>query len=248
VFSNKTVIKKVLTISLLLNLLFAFVVAGFIYHKGGIEYIKRKAGVEKQDFPESYYQRLDVLNNLPEVDSAIVFVGNSIIEQCECAELFQNPKVLNRGISHDNIVGVIKREEQIVKLKPELVFILIGINDLQEGLKVKEFKRDYNRMVNELKQKLPATGICLISILPSDDIIRKNEDIINANLLIKEVSVKYDCKYIDLFDFFIKSNILNPAYTDDGLHLNGNGYLKLKESLQRFIGGTKISETIKTAK
>ncbi len=236
--------KKVLTISLILNLLFIIIVAVFIYRKGGINYIKSKTGVEKQDFPKSYYQRLNVLDNLPVVDSAIVFVGNSIVEQCECSELFQNPKVLNRGISHDNIRGVINREEQIVKLKPDLIFILIGINDLQEGLKVEEFKRDYNRMVNEFKQKLPVTEICLLSILPSDNVTRKNEDIKNANMLIREISSKYSCKYIDIFNFFIKSNILNPAYTNDGLHLNENGYLKLRESLQRFIDETKIPETI----
>ena len=76
------------------------------------------------------YDRDELFETLPIDDNSIVFLGNSLINNFELAELFQNLKIKNRGISGDKIDGVINRLDPIIRLKPNKIFIEIGINDL----------------------------------------------------------------------------------------------------------------------
>ena len=46
---------------------------------------------------------------LPVTSKDIIFLGNSITNGCEWAELFQNKNVKNRGISGDICMGVYDR-------------------------------------------------------------------------------------------------------------------------------------------
>ena len=45
-----------------------------------------------------YSRRVSHFNNLPVKKGAIIFIGDSITEQCNWSELFDNPEILNRGI------------------------------------------------------------------------------------------------------------------------------------------------------
>ena len=54
-------------------------------------------------FAQSSYnfQRRSLFEVLPIHSNDIVFLGNSITDGCEWAELFDNPRIKNRGISAD---------------------------------------------------------------------------------------------------------------------------------------------------
>ena len=74
-----------------------------------------------------------MFEELPVTSSDIIFLGNSITNGAEWAELFKNKHVKNRGISGDICMGVYDRLDAILKGKPAKIFLLIGINDVSRG-------------------------------------------------------------------------------------------------------------------
>lgn len=83
-----------------------------------------------------YDQRATLFETLPTSKDDIIFLGNSITNGCEWAELLGNAHAKNRGISGDTTNGVLDRLHVITAGKPSKVFLLIGINDLSGGLRL----------------------------------------------------------------------------------------------------------------
>ena len=61
----------------------------------------------------------------------VVFVGDSITDFCDLDKFYPGLNAVNRGIAGDVTYGVLRRmEESVYALAPELVVLLIGINDI----------------------------------------------------------------------------------------------------------------------
>ena len=82
---------------------------------------------QERKYSTFYYQRATLFEELPVTSSDIIFLGNSITNGAEWAELFKNKHVKNRGISGDICMGVYDRLDAILKGKPAKIFLLIGI-------------------------------------------------------------------------------------------------------------------------
>ena len=62
-----------------------------------------------------------------------IFYGDSITEVWPLREFFPNHSILNRGIGGDNVYGLRYRlEDDVMSYHPERVFMLIGINGIEE--------------------------------------------------------------------------------------------------------------------
>lgn len=83
-------------------------------------------------FAQSEYnlQRRSLFEVLPVYSSDIVFLGNSITDGCEWAELFNNRHVKNRGISGDRSGWLLDRLDPIVGGHPKKSVSDVGVNDL----------------------------------------------------------------------------------------------------------------------
>ena len=77
---------------------------------------------QERKYSTFYEQRATLFEELPVTSKDIIFLGNSITNGCEWAELFQNKNVKNRGISGDICMGVYDRLDPIVKGKPANYF------------------------------------------------------------------------------------------------------------------------------
>lgn len=88
---------------------------------------------QERKYSTFYEQRASLFDELKVEQSDIIFLGNSITNGAEWAELFNNYSVKNRGISGDTCEGVYDRLESILRGHPRKVFLLIGINDLGRG-------------------------------------------------------------------------------------------------------------------
>lgn len=191
-----------------------------------------------------YYHRKSQFDILPKTENAIIFLGNSITDQAEWNELFSNPNVLNRGIGGDDTEGILNRLDQITRVKPDKIFMMIGTNDLAYGKKPGEIIDNYALIVRRIMEASPSTKIYLQSILPTNDelhIDRQNSDIEIINMGIKRIAEVNGLTYIDLYSKFKdeKGN-LNPEYSMDGLHLNGEGYLLWKNEVEDLVNGAGI--------
>ena len=186
-----------------------------------------------------YYHKKENFETLPNTKNEIIFLGNSITDGCEWAELFQNPNVKNRGIGGDDTDGILERLDEVTDSKPSKIFIMIGTNDLANGKSVDYIIENYKIIIATIQQDSPQTKIYIQSELPTDDAVqytRKNSDLMAINTQLIEIAQKNGLVYIDLFSLFANDqNKMNPKYSLDGLHINGKGYLVWKEAIQKYV-------------
>ena len=179
-----------------------------------------------------YYHRKEQFEMLPDTENEIIMLGNSITDQCEWHELFGNINVKNRGIGGDDTDGVLERLDEVTKSKPAKIFVMIGTNDLAYGKTTEHVIENYKTIIKRIQSASPETKIYIESVLPVDYDIHSMK--INGQL--KEIVGENNLTYIDLFSVFkTDENKLNPKYSYDGLHLNGQGYMVWKKEIEKFI-------------
>lgn len=193
---------------------------------------------------EYWRQRVSLFDKLPVTPNDIVFLGNSITDGGEFAELFNNPKIKNRGINSDEISGVTERVGQILSGSPSKIFLLIGINDVSHNLSVETLRKWYENLVRKIRKESPETKLYLQSVMPiNNDFGRyknlkdKEQTIILFNKEIKKIAAENDAKYVDLWNVLTEagSDKLKPAFTNDGLHLTGDGYVAWVDYIKQFV-------------
>lgn len=199
---------------------------------------------QQRKYSTFYEQRATLFEELPISSKDIVFFGNSITNGCEWSELFQNKRIKNRGISGDICMGVYDRLDAIVKGKPSKIFLLIGINDVSRGTSVDTIISRIGMIVHKIKQESPKTRLYLQSVLPVNDCYgmfgghtSRWQTVRQINDLLEPLARKEGVTYIDLYSYFVDgdSGKMNPAYTNDGVHLLGKGYLLWRDIVKPYI-------------
>ncbi|HEY9610062.1 GDSL-type esterase/lipase family protein [Allocoleopsis sp.] len=241
-------VKFVLLISILLNILILGLGSIWVYSKGGMPYIIRKtsflqsaASRAKFMYDSPYYwERKSHFETLPKSESDIVFLGDSLTNCCEWHEFFINVRLKNRGISGDTTNGVLNRINEVIETKPRKIFIMIGINDLNQGVKVEDVFNNYRIILKVFQEKVPQSEVFIQSLLPLNNQKFSNNGvnykIIELNVKLKELAQEFSCHYIDLYSSFLDSNNqLDERYTIDGIHLNGQGYLVWKGIIEQDV-------------
>lgn len=204
------------------------------------------SSLQAQQNPYSayYYQRASLYERLPIDSTDIVFLGNSITDGGEWAELFRNCHVKNRGISGDRTTGIYERLNTILPGKPKKIFLMIGVNDLQHGASADSVINGILRIANRIAKDSPKTMLYIQSILPVNNQFGKFPMHTNKGAAIVEINnrIKLFCGnenlvFIDLYTAFKNEGDekLNPQYTNDGLHLMGAGYLLWVKLVSKYI-------------
>ena len=201
------------------------------------------SGAQTQKYSTFYVQRASLFSKLTITPKDIVFIGNSITNGAEWNELFPRKRVKNRGISGDTSEGVYDRLDPVVKGKPAKIFILIGINDISRDVKVEDIVLNMKRIVKEIQKKSPKTKIYIQSILPVNPdfgIFKGHEKpqlIKEINQQYQNIAKEYKVNYIDLYSYFLEEGTdkMNKNYTNDGLHLLGEGYLLWSEIIKPYL-------------
>lgn len=176
----------------------------------------------------------------------IVFIGDSITDLYHLDDYYDlDYKVYNRGIGGDTSSGLLRRlDVSLYQLKPKAVVLMIGINDINGKISQGLVER-YEKIVKEIKANLPDTYLYCMSILPMNDKVeeystvdykKSNEVVIETNEEIKRIANEYDLvTYVDLFSLVNTSEGLNKDYSDDGLHLNHNGFVVWTNLLKPYL-------------
>lgn len=194
-------------------------------------------------FSAYYHQQVSLFEQLPQTSGDIIFLGNSLTDGGEWSELFNNNRIKNRGISGDITAGVLNRIEEVINRKPAKVFLLIGINDLSRGIQPDSVVKNIMRIAQYVHQFIPGTKLYVQSILPVSSAFalfgnhtNKTESInaINSSLAMKADANHYT--YIDLNSHFCDGRgWMKEQFTNDGLHLKGDGYLLWKHLVFPYV-------------
>lgn len=189
-----------------------------------------------------YFQKKTHFEKLPNGKKEIIFIGDSITDGGEWGEMLGNENVKNRGISGDVTQGVLDRLEEVTESLPEKVFLMIGINDLARGISTEQVIENTQLILDQIQEASPETQIFIQSLLPVNDFFgnfgghtNKNEAVKKVNLGLQKMKRK-NIVFIDLHHYFVdKKGKLDIAYSNDGLHLNGEGYQLWASLIKEYI-------------
>ncbi len=195
-------------------------------------------------FGTYYDQRKSLFELLPDTKNEVIFLGNSITDGSEWSELLQNQHAKNRGISGDTSEGVLNRLYQVTKVQPAKVFLLIGINDLAKNVSPDTVYVNIIKIVSVIRTKSPKTKVYVQSIFPVNNTFKtfanhtsKTPQVKDLNERLKNICPKLGATFVDLFSVLKNPNddLLNPMYTNDGLHLLGEGYEEWAKAIKPFL-------------
>jgi lysophospholipase L1-like esterase len=205
--------------------------------------VAQEVKVDSTIRPGSYKLRLGLFKSYPNSKKDIIFLGNSITQGVDWAELLQNKNARNRGISGDITYGVLERISEVTEGQPAKVFVLIGINDIEHNIPDTLIVNNYRRIIRQIKAESPRTKIYFHTLLPVNNEFtqfkkhyNKDEHILFVNTELKKIAAEEQITVIDLHPHFLDaSNKLDKRYTQDGLHLNAEGYKVWAGILKQYL-------------
>jgi lysophospholipase L1-like esterase len=167
-------------------------------------------------------------------ENRIVFMGNSITEGWinSMPDFFSGKPYINRGISGQTTPQMLIRfHPDVVDLKPAVVVILAGINDIagNTGPSTQKMIQDNLASMVEIA-KANGIRVVLSSVLPAWDFpwkpgMQPAEKVIALNTWIKSYAQANGCVYLDYFSSMVdERHGLKAEYTFDGVHPNLAGY------------------------
>ena len=176
----------------------------------------------------------------------IVFIGNSITEQGgDWSAKFGRSDIRNRGIGGDVTDGVLARLGEICHAKPKAVFLLIGINDINNwhnkwGIPSPEYVgNNIPKIAKKIHRKSPRTKIYVQTVLPTD-LEAVKDAILTVNKIIKANGAKGHYQVIDLYSAFVGANgLIKPELTRDGIHLTAEGYALWVKKLEKTMNSCR---------
>ena len=169
--------------------------------------------------------------------SKIAFLGDSLTNEGRWQEYFPNQEIANFGISGEKSEEIVSRIDEVILWKPSKIFLMMGINDLGDGLNYEEILKNFQIILPRLKEHRDIELI-VQNLLPTNDTMFKSVNfdrmnILEVNLHLKDLCEKENVVFVDLYTIFSTyTHQLIKDYTNDGLHLNEAGYKIWKNCLQ----------------
>lgn len=172
------------------------------------------------------------------LNKKILLTGDSITEGFNTKMYLPEFSIVNKGVSGNNSNDLINRlETDLLAHNPEIVFILIGTNDLAQGFSDAETINNIKNIVEKISSQLNKCKIYLTSILPTrNNELRPNDRIKQFNKKLEETAVKLNVGYLNLYPLFKdEEDQLRKEFTDDGLHLNESAYKTWAKYLKELL-------------
>lgn len=169
-----------------------------------------------------------------EVD--VVFFGDSETAGGDWQNAFPKVKSINLGYIGEDVKGMLRRVEAIKAVKPKKVFLMAGINGLQQQT-MDEFECWYAALVDAIRREVPDAKLYIESILPvtgySD--YCDNTKIREANIVLQRLAAERNIRYVDIYNAYEQGGALPDEMSYDGLHLKDEAYSLWYEVIRKSI-------------
>jgi lysophospholipase L1-like esterase len=187
-----------------------------------------------QDWPElAHYRAANGALGLPAAhEQRVIFFGDSITQGWDLDAFFPGKHYVNRGISGQTTSQMVVRfRPDVVNLKPSVVVILAGINDIAENtgpISIADIEGNLASMAEIARAN--HIDVVLCSVLPANAFPwRKTIDpvpgVAALNTWLKAYATEHHLQYVNYFAALVDANQgLKAEDGADAVHPNKAGY------------------------
>ena len=193
-----------------------------------------------------FYSRADVALAAPKpTEKRAVFLGDSIFNGWHLNQWFPGKPYLNRGIGGQSTAEMLLRFEQdVVHLRPRIVVILAGINDLAGWfgpVSLEQTEDNYDAMASIAQSYHIA--VVFGSVMPinsnhSPEVPRLHpaSEIVALDVWLRSYCLEHHIPYVDYYAAMADgTGAMREELTLDGLHPNAAGYAVMAPLTQEAI-------------
>jgi len=202
---------------------------------------------EAQDWANlnKYQNENATLQLLTPGQKRIVFMGDSITEFWSVInpEFFAGKPYVNRGISGQTTPQMLIRfRPDVIALKPSLVIIMAGINDIAGNTGPSTLEMITNNIFSMAElAKANHIKVILCSVLPAFDFpwasgLQPAEKVVALNKMIQKYADANGILYLDYYSAMVNEQKgLKATYSEDGVHPNKAGYEVMNPLVEKAI-------------
>lgn len=189
-------------------------------------------------------KRVKEIKEVKTVDDNYLFVGDFHTNKLNFEDLdYHYTKFSDDDYTTDDIA---KNIEDIYRYNPSIVFIQVGINDLNTGTEDYDIITNLSEIIDGIKKnreaaKIYVEGIYNVNSDVEDSYVESlnekinNKQINSLNKKIEELTKDKQVEYLDINKEISVDDKLDEEYTDDGIVLNDKGYEKVLEVLRKVV-------------
>lgn len=132
------------------------------------------------------------------------------------------------------------------ELRPGFASVLIGVNDVVQGVDAAMFERNVSAILDDLLRRLPPSRILAVStpdytVTPEGasygDPAQQAAGIRRANTILREAAVARGIAFVDIHDLSLRAVGDRSLVADDGLHPSGAQYALWVERIAPVVEG-----------
>jgi lysophospholipase L1-like esterase len=155
--------------------------------------------------------------------------------------------VANLGVDGYTTADLIRDELPALEtLEPEFATLLIGVNDVVQGVPPERYEANVEEILGALRERLPADRIVAVSIpdytvTPAGadygDPVRRHEGIVANNAVMARLAQARGIAFVDIFDISLRAGRDRSLVANDGLHPSGAQYAAWVERIAPVVLG-----------
>ncbi|KIF80765.1 GDSL-type esterase/lipase family protein [Noviherbaspirillum autotrophicum] len=176
------------------------------------------------------------------VPADVVMIGDSITDEARWDEMFPGVRIANRGISSDTTYGLLQRLDGILLTKAKTAFIMVGVNDVLVGRSADAAFADYKKFVHLLIDNgvVPVIQSTIYTSPKQAGSKKYNAKIRELNQRLAAFAAESKIAYVDLNAQLSDADGLKQSVTNDGIHLNGEGYSLWRKAIDEKMRGSEV--------
>ena len=172
-------------------------------------------------------------------EKRVVFIGDSITENWELIkpEFFSENKFINRGIGGQTSPQMLIRfRSDVIELKPSLIIILAGTNDIAGNTGPTTINMISNNIISMSELAIShGIKVAISSVLPVynynwSDVKEPNNKIVDLNKILSNYTIEKNLLYLDYYKSMVDNRPgLKKEFSDDEVHPNKAAYEIMSE-------------------
>jgi lysophospholipase L1-like esterase len=166
----------------------------------------------------------------------VVMLGDSLTQRAQWSEITGCRFAANRGIGGDVSAGVLRRLDDVTKLRPSAVFLMIGINDIAKRVPTETIVGNVRRTIERLNDAGAKVYLTLVLPVTRGYVPKMNPTVAELNAAYITLAKETKATVVDFREEMrTPEGALRNELTVDGIHLSPDGYRVWRDAVTPLV-------------